>query len=76
MGAGQIATPERESLQMKLTITVELLQPLAFGVGKGFAVIAGGVLSMFNVTLVVAVLPALSVVVPEMTWFAPSVVTV
>jgi hypothetical protein len=37
---------------------------------------AGGVLSTFRVTLVVAELPKLSTAVPVMTWFAPLVETV
>jgi hypothetical protein len=39
-------------------------------------VIVGLVLSMFSVTLVLAVWPAASVALPLMTWFAPSVLTI
>ena len=37
--------------------------------------IVGGVLSRLTVTDVVALFPALSVTVPDTTWFAPSFVT-
>jgi hypothetical protein len=63
---GQEATPEPESKQEKFTVTLVLFQPLAFGVGDVAAITVGGVLSMLTITLVVAVLPALSVAVPEM----------
>jgi len=66
IGDGQLATPESESLHAKVTVTLELFQPLAFGAGDGVAVIVGGVLSMFTLTLVLDMLPALSVAVPEM----------
>jgi len=66
-GDGQLATPDSASLHAKVTVTLELFQPLAFGGGEGVAVIVGGVLSMLNLTLALAVLPALSVAVPEMT---------
>jgi hypothetical protein len=75
-GAGQIATPESESLQVNVTVTLALFQPFAFGGCDELADTVGGVLSMFSVMLVVALLPALSVAVPEMTCPAPSVVTV
>jgi hypothetical protein len=65
-GDGQLATPESESPHAKVTATLELFHPLAFGTGDGVAVIVGGVLSMFTLTLVLDMLPALSVAVPEM----------
>ncbi len=75
MGEGQFGTPERESAQAKVTVTFELFQPLEFAAGEGLAVMVGAVSSMFTVMVVLAVLPALSVAVPEIA-FEPSVVTV
>lgn len=75
--AGQVpARPESASEQVKVTVTFELFQPLAFGAGDCSAVMIEGVLSRLIVTLVVAVFPAVSVAVPETTWFAPSVLTI
>lgn len=67
------ATPERASLTVpdSCRVEVDTVELLA---GEATA-ITGGVLSIFNVTCAVAVLPALSVAVPEMIWFAPSVLT-
>jgi len=36
-GAGQFATPEMASLQVKLTVTLELFHPAAFGAGETVA---------------------------------------
>ena len=74
-GDGQVATPDKESAHEKVTVTLELFQPLEFAAGEALAVIVGGVSSTFTVMLVLAVLPALSVAVPEITC-EPSVVTV
>jgi hypothetical protein len=74
-GDGQVATPDKESAHEKVTVTLELFQPLEFAPGEALAVIVGAVLSIFTVMLVLAVFPALSVAVPEMV-FEPSVVTV
>jgi len=52
---------------VNVTVTLELFQPFPFGAGDDAADIVGGVLSMLNLMLVLAVLPALSVAVPEMT---------
>jgi hypothetical protein len=49
---------------VKLTVTFELFQPLAFGVGVGVAVMTGGVLSTFNLTDAELVFPVLSTTVP------------
>jgi hypothetical protein len=65
IGAGQNPTPLPRSEQLNVTVTLELFQPAVFGAGLAEAVMAGGALSIFNVTLVEAVLPALSVTVPE-----------
>ena len=55
------------AVQVNVTVTLPLFQPLGFGVGEAEAVIEGSVSSMFSVVLAVAVLPALSVAVPEIT---------
>jgi hypothetical protein len=61
---------------MKVTVTVELFHPFAFGPGEAAALIVGSVTGwMFTVTLVEAELPALSVAVP-LTGVEPIVVTV
>src|SRR5437660_173540 len=62
VGAGQEATPESASLQVKLTVTSVLFQPLALGAGLGEALMLGAVLSMLMpLTAAAAVFPALSV---------------
>jgi hypothetical protein len=53
-----------------------LFQLAAFGIGEIEAVIVGGVFSKLIVRLALAVFPALSIAVPEMTWFAPDVETI
>jgi hypothetical protein len=74
-GGVQVATPDRESAQENVTVTFELFQELEFAAGEALAAIVGAVLSIFTVILVLAVLPALSVAVPEIT-VEPSVITV
>ena len=74
-GDGQVATPERESEQVKVTLALELFQPAELAAGDADALIVGGVLSISIVMDVLAVLPALSVAVPEIV-VEPSVVTV
>src|SRR5439155_221987 len=63
-----VATPDctaPASAQLKPTVTSTLFQPKAFGAGLRLPVITGFVLSIFTVTLAIAlVLPALSVHVP------------
>jgi hypothetical protein len=66
-GGGQVATPEDESVQLNVTVGLLLFQPAAFGTGDTTAVIAGDVWSTLTVTEVLAVFPATSVAVPEMT---------
>jgi hypothetical protein len=68
--------PDRESEQTKVTVTFDVYMPDPFAGGEVVSVMVGGVLSMLSVTPSAAVFPALSVAVPETTWFAPSVVTV
>jgi len=67
--------PEPESAQVKVTVTFELFQPLAFGTGKALAVIVGGVRSILIVSAALAVFPALSVQV-AVTGVVPSVESV
>jgi hypothetical protein len=56
--------PESESLQIKLTTTLESFQPAPFAGGETEAVITGGVLSRLTVAAAVAVFPATSVAIP------------
>jgi hypothetical protein len=63
-GEGHTATPDSESLQLKLTVTLLLFQPEELGAGLATALIIGGVKSRFTVTLVLAVRPAVSTAVP------------
>src|SRR5882672_4959852 len=70
------ATSDSASVAEKLTTTGPLFQPSAFGAGADEAVTMGAVLSMFTVMLAVAVFPALSIAVPEITWLAPSALTI
>jgi hypothetical protein len=72
---GQVATPDNESLQVKLTVTGLVSQPLEFGAGEIFGIIVGGVLSSLITTVAVAVPPAASVTVPLTGMFEPCVVT-
>jgi hypothetical protein len=75
--AGELATPESVSLQLKLTVTSVLFQPFAFAAGDCDALADGAVLSMLiPVTVAELVFPALSAQVPVRDWFAPSVLTV
>src|SRR5271154_5496427 len=67
--------PEPESAQMNVTVTFELFQPLAFGAGEAAADIVGGVRSIFIVSVVLEVFPALSVQL-AVTGVVPSVESV
>ncbi len=65
VGALQNATPDRESAQLKLTVTFPLFQLLALGLGLLEPVIVGRVRSMFIGPMVVeATFPALSAQAP------------
>src|SRR5918993_1364028 len=76
-GSGQVATPDRASAQVKVTVTGPLYQPLAVLVPLVTApVMVGAVLSSFTVTESVPLLPAVSLDVPLTTWPAVSVETV
>ena len=69
-GAGQIASGFVPAAHANETVTLELFQPLELGAGEIETVMDGGVgaaVWMFNVTLAVAVLPALSAAVPPKT---------
>ena len=76
VAAGQEATPDNPSEQVKLAVTLLLFQTAPLGAGESAVVIAGGVLSILRLRDVPAVFPALSVAVPEILCFAPSVLTV
>src|SRR5712691_2737017 len=74
-GSGQLATPDRLSLQVKLTVTSVLFQPFAFGAGLRAAVIVGGVLSILTAGEVkVALFPARSATVTVPVTAPPSAV--
>ena len=62
-------------LQVNETVTLVLFHPAELADGDADAVMVGSACSRFTVAVAVAVLPATSVVVPEMTWFAPLVLT-
>src|SRR5207253_353450 len=77
VGASELATPERASLQVKLTVTAVLFQPAALAAGDRLPLIDGAVRSMSMAeTVAPAELPALSRQVPERDWAAPSAVRV
>ncbi len=70
---GVLNTPERASVQVKLTVTVTLFQPLVLAPGDLELVIRGAVLSMLiPPTVAEDVLPALSVQLPLADWLEPS----
>lgn len=73
--AGQLAVPERASLQANETTAGRVTTPLT-AAGVTDAEIAGFVLSIFSEIEADALLPFASVAVAEMIWLAPSVVTV
>src|ERR1044071_3346349 len=57
---GQLATPDRPSLQLYVTVTSVLFQPAPLDGGAVAAVTMGGVLSILSVVLTVETLPAWS----------------
>ena len=75
-GAGQLATPESESEQVKLTVAGAVTTPFVFGAGVTVAVMVGAVLSMLSVVEALAVLPFASVAVAVIVSFRPSVLIV
>ena len=67
-GDGQVATPDKASEQVKVTVAlVALMIPLGLGDGTTAAVITGGVRSIFSVVVAEAVWPEASVAVAEIT---------
>jgi|SRR5689334_8297757 len=76
-GGGQNATPDRPSLQVKVTVAeTAVTNPFASGAGETAAVTTGGVLSSLIVRLALAVCAEASVTVPLTLWFAPSTLIV
>jgi len=67
VGEGQEAIADLPATQVQVTVTFVLFHPLLLGSGLATPVIVGGVVSMFKVTLALAVFPATSVTVPLMT---------
>jgi hypothetical protein len=64
-GEGQMATPDKLSVQVDVTVAeIALTMPLASAAGETTAVIIGGVLSRLIEILVLAVWAAASVTVP------------
>ena len=76
IGGGHVPIPERESEQVKVTVTGVLLIPPGRGFGEATAVTRGGVRSTLALVLTMAVFPAASMTVPATCWFAPGVLTV
>ena len=65
IGVGQMATPDKLSLQVNVTVAeIALIIPLASGTGETTADMVGGVLSSLMEMLVLAVWAAASVTVP------------
>jgi hypothetical protein len=73
---GQVSIPLRASAQLKVTVTLLLFHPALLGTGDNTVVTVGGVLSRLMTLEAVALLPATSIAVPVMVWFAASVLTV
>src|ERR1700722_5863438 len=77
MGEAQIATPDKLSVQVNVTVAeTAVTNPFASGAGETTAATIGGVLSSLMETLVLAVCAEASVTVPLIVWFAPSTDTV
>ena len=64
-GAGQDAIPLKLSEHVKVIVTLELFQPAAFAAGLADAETTGAVLSIFRVTDVVALNPAVFTAIPD-----------
>jgi hypothetical protein len=65
-GVGQVATPDKLSAHVKVTVTGVVFQVLASGPGDVAAVIVGGVLSRFTFAHAVADSPVVSMALPQM----------
>src|SRR5215472_12267622 len=74
-GAEQLTISDTLGEQTKLTVTLLLFQPAAFGAGTRLALILGAVFSILSNTDVVAVFPALSLTLALMGCALPSVLT-
>ena len=74
-GGEHEAMPDRSSAQTNVTVAFWVSQPAALDAGVTEATIVGAVLSMLSVTFAVALLPALSVAVPDTICPWPSVLT-
>src|SRR5438445_3896276 len=75
--AAQLWIPESVSAQLKCTVTSLLYQPAALGEVVAAPLIVGAVLSMLiPETVVLVLLPALSVAVPVADWAAPAALRV
>src|SRR5438094_6025471 len=73
LSAAQLWIPESVSAQLKCTVTSLLYQPAALGEVVAAPLIVGAVLSMLiPETVVLVLLPALSVAVPVADWAAPA----
>lgn len=70
-GDGQVAIGAKPAVQVYVTVTGVVFQPFALGAGEADAIIVGGVVLTFSVTLADALFPALSMAVPLITWLAP-----
>src|SRR5689334_12631308 len=67
--------PDRLSEHTYESTTSVLFHPAVFGPGTALTVITGRVMSMFTVTVLLAVFPARSAAIPVTIWPAPSTVT-
>ena len=65
-GDGQVATPDRLSVHVKVTVTGVVFQVFASGAGEAAATIVGGVRSRFTEAQAVADSPELSIALPQM----------
>jgi hypothetical protein len=74
IGAVQLAMPDKASAPLKVTVTLVLFQPAAFGAGDAAAAAVGAVRSILTVTEAVRTNPAPFVAVQETTVPAVSVV--
>src|SRR4051812_17635865 len=67
---GQVSMPERVSVRVTITVPWPLSQPFALGLVVGAPLIVGLIWSiLIPLTVPLALLPALSVVVPTTDWF-------
>jgi hypothetical protein len=74
-GDVKLATPERLSVQAKVTVTGVLFQLAPLAAGEEVAVIVGGVSSKLTVAQAFAVRPLVSTALPQIDWLAACVLT-